>query len=160
MWRVSRLRELRKLHKISLLLGASLLVGAANTQYCSPAVFRSPVAPPFGNARVHALRCGVYRLRTPKTTLRLSTATNQKDRERGLMDVRVLPARAGMIFKFPKGDAVRVFWMKNTLIPLDMVFVRADGTVNNIAENVPATTPATPDMQIPRRYGFGQSVMW
>jgi len=144
--------------KVSFVLGALLLTGGA-PPYCSPAVFRSPVAPPFGNARAHAVHCGVYRLRTPNTMLLLSTAVNQKDRERGLMNVRALPARVGMIFKFPEGDAMRVFWMKNTLIPLDMVFVRADGSVNNIAANVPATTPAAPDKQIPRRYGFGQFVI-
>jgi len=40
----------------------------------------------------------------------------------------------GMIFPFdPPRDAS--FWMKNTLIPLDMIFVRADGSIANIAEN-------------------------
>ena len=40
----------------------------------------------------------------------------------------------GMIFPFdtPKFAA---FWMRNTLIPLDMIFVRADGTIDRIAEN-------------------------
>ena len=50
----------------------------------------------------------------------------------------------GMIFPFdPPRDAA--FWMKNTLIPLDMVFVRADGTIANIAENtVPLSLDAVP----------------
>ena len=40
----------------------------------------------------------------------------------------------GMLFPFdpPK---MAGFWMKNTLIPLDMIFIKADGTIANIAEN-------------------------
>ena len=40
----------------------------------------------------------------------------------------------GMIFPFP-APKVASFWMKNTLIPLDIIFVRTDGTIANIAEN-------------------------
>jgi hypothetical protein len=142
-----------------LLLSALLLSGGANPPYCRPNVFRPPAASPFGAGNRHEAGCRVYRVRAPRGTLLLAAATNQKDRERGLMDVRALPARVGMIFTFPGGDGMRVFWMKDTLIPLDMVFVRADGTVSEVAENVPATTHATPDAQIPRRFGVARSVI-
>ena len=48
----------------------------------------------------------------------------------------------GMIFPFPQ-PRVASFWMKNTVIPLDIIFVRADGTIESIADNtVPySTTP-------------------
>jgi uncharacterized membrane protein (UPF0127 family) len=101
----------------------------------------------------------VYTVRAPAATLTLSAAVTQKDRERGLMMVRSMPPRVGMIFAFEQGDAARAFWMKNTLIPLDMVFVKADGTVSGVADHVPAVTTATPDKDIPRRYGLGRYVI-
>jgi uncharacterized membrane protein (UPF0127 family) len=39
-----------------------------------------------------------------------------------------------MLFPFEK-PKIASFWMKNTLIPLDMIFVRADGSIDRIAEN-------------------------
>lgn len=58
-------------------------------------------------------------------------ALNDAQRSRGLMFVRVLPATTGMLFVY-EGDYPLSMWMKNTFIPLDMVFARADGTVTNV----------------------------
>ena len=56
---------------------------------------------------------------------------------RGLMFVRDLPADAGMLFVYD-GPGPRSMWMKNTYIPLDIVFVRDDGTIASIiAETEP-----------------------
>lgn len=52
----------------------------------------------------------------------------------GLMYRNEMPEDHGMLFIFPK-EQMRAFWMKNTFIPLDMVFIRADGTIVNIEEN-------------------------
>ena len=47
---------------------------------------------------------------------------------------------AGMIFPFPE-PKVASFWMKNTVIPLDIIFIRANGTIESIAENtIPYST--------------------
>lgn len=45
-----------------------------------------------------------------------------------------LAADAGMLFDFHNDD-FRAFWMKNTPLPLDMVFIRADGTISSISSN-------------------------
>jgi len=58
-------------------------------------------------------------------------------RERGLMYRSALADGAGMLFVFDE-EAEHAFWMKNTLIPLDMIFIRGDGTIAGIREN---TTP-------------------
>jgi hypothetical protein len=58
-------------------------------------------------------------------------AANDLDRERGLMHVRELPAGRGMLFLFDPPRFV-AFWMKNTFVPLDLVFIDAAGTIIHI----------------------------
>src|SRR5581483_5838670 len=60
-------------------------------------------------------------------------ALSPQQQQQGLMFRRVLPADAGMLFDFG-GERVAAFWMKNTLIPLDMVFIAGDGRVADIHE--------------------------
>jgi hypothetical protein len=61
-------------------------------------------------------------------------ARTDEERERGLMFRTALPEGQGMIFDFSPEQNVSM-WMKNTLIPLDMIFIRADGRILRIAEN-------------------------
>jgi uncharacterized membrane protein (UPF0127 family) len=61
-------------------------------------------------------------------------ARSFEQKRRGLMHVRELPERVGMLFVY-EDDDFHSMWMKNTYIPLDILFVRSDGTVANIARN-------------------------
>ena len=64
----------------------------------------------------------------------IELATNDAERSRGLMFRRELPEGRGMLFDFTPEQPVS-FWMHNTYIPLDMIFIRADGRILRIAEN-------------------------
>lgn len=64
----------------------------------------------------------------------VEVARSEEEQARGLMYRTALTPNAGMVFPFSP-PRFASFWMKNTLIPLDMLFVRADGTIDRIAEN-------------------------
>jgi uncharacterized protein len=61
-------------------------------------------------------------------------ATNETERARGLMFRKELPEGRGMLFDFQSDQPV-AFWMHNTYISLDMIFIRGDGSILRIAEN-------------------------
>jgi uncharacterized protein len=65
------------------------------------------------------------------------------DRQKGLMFRTELPEATGMLFVFP-AESQQSFWMRNTLIPLDIIFIRADKTILGIVEN------AAPKTETPR----------
>ncbi|HEV2643777.1 MAG TPA: DUF192 domain-containing protein [Candidatus Elarobacter sp.] len=109
--------------------------------------------------RGHAAECRVLEVRAGRTMLRLAVAATNAQREHGLMNVPFVPAGEGMLFAFPGSDELRGFWMKDTITPLDMVFVRTDGTITMIAENVPATKPGTPDDKVARRQALAKYVI-
>jgi uncharacterized protein len=69
---------------------------------------------------------------------------NDADRAKGLMYRRELPEGRGMLFDFHRDQEVS-FWMQNTYISLDMIFIRGDGQILRIEENtVPLSTRMIP----------------
>ena len=79
-------------------------------------------------------------------TFSVELVDNDADRAKGLMYRKSLPEGTGMLFDFHREQDVS-FWMQNTYIPLDMIFIRADGRIHRIAEN---TVPLSLE-QVPSR---------
>lgn len=70
-----------------------------------------------------------------RTEIRVDIADTRDERTKGLMFRKSMPHDEGMFFIFEKEEGLN-FWMKNTLIPLDMIFFDHDYKVINIAKNV------------------------
>jgi hypothetical protein len=98
------------------------------------------------------------RVAAPRAALQLKVAADENTRELGLMCVTHLRPQTGMIFVFDRDDQW-VFWMKNTLISLDMIWIHPDGRVDAVAARVPASTRSTPDDKVARRTGRGLYVI-
>lgn len=72
-------------------------------------------------------------------TFSVEMAVNDSERERGLMYRRFMPADRGMLFDF-KREAPVMFWMKNTYIPLDMIFISHAGIVTHFVTDAEPMT--------------------
>jgi uncharacterized protein len=75
--------------------------------------------------------------------VRLEIAADPAARARGLMGRREVPEGTGMVFLYPE-DVAEAFWMKNTLVPLSIAFVAADGRVVSVAEMTPCEADPCP----------------
>ena len=91
-------------------------------------------------------RTVAYRLEPangPTVTVRLELAADPAARARGLMGRRQVPEGTGMVFLYPT-DVAEAYWMKDTLVPLSIAFVAADGRVVSVAEMTPCTADPCP----------------
>jgi len=116
---------------LAVALAVATVAGAGLSQ---SGIFASPA---FAQAQPQA--------ETPPEPLTITTASGphafsaevmrtDEQRARGLMFRRYMPADRGMLFDFKEEQPV-MMWMKNTYLPLDMVFISRNGTVINVAEN-------------------------
>jgi uncharacterized membrane protein (UPF0127 family) len=100
-------------------------------------VAAGPVRPAGLQALEIASKTGVH-------VFSVEIADNDADRAKGLMFRKELPEGMGMLFDFKREQDVS-FWMQNTYISLDMLFIRGDGTILRIAENTePLSTRMVP----------------
>ncbi len=73
-------------------------------------------------------------IKVKNRVMQVEIARTPSELSRGLMNRESLPGDSGMLFVFPD-NGVHPFWMKNTLIPLDMVWINSTGEVVYIYEN-------------------------
>ena len=113
-------------------MGRVWLAAAAALMGCSPqaAVPAPPARSPAGLDQL------ALTIRSAGKTHRFTVevARSPQEQSQGLMYRQSLAPDRGMIFPYDPPQPVG-FWMKNTLIPLDMIFIRPDGTIASIAAN-------------------------
>jgi uncharacterized protein len=122
----------------------------------------------------HAAPCRLdqVQLRNDLTevSFNIELADSQPERSRGLMFREHLPRNSGMLFVFERPQRV-AFWMKNTLIPLDMIFVDKTGTITLVHEGaIPGNETPIPggdsvfavleiNAGLARRYGISKGTV-
>ncbi len=83
-------------------------------------------------------------------SFQIELARNDADRARGLMFRQSMPANQGMLFDFERDQMVSM-WMRNTFIPLDMLFVFADGRIHRIEQRTEVQSERTISSGVPVR---------
>jgi hypothetical protein len=98
---------------------------------------------------------GIAHISTPKGSVILAEIADSPDkRAQGLMNRPSIEMNQGMLFQFPE-LGYWTFWMKNTKIPLDILWLDKTGTIIHIEPNVPICTRT--DDHCPRYYSHKQS---
>ena len=78
----------------------------------------------------------MIKIKLGDTEYNVKEARTQEEKQKGLMNVKELPSNEGMIFYYDEPDLVEM-WMKDTLIPLDIIFINEDQEVIAIEKGQP-----------------------
>jgi len=85
-------------------------------------------------------------------------AANDRSRQVGLMNRRAMAPQHGMLFVFPQ-ERTHCMWMRDTLIPLSVAFLDADGVIINIEDMRPQTED-NHCAKVPARYALEMNLGW
>lgn len=121
----------------------ALLLAAASLGALAQAPQRLPQIP---------LQAGLHRIQA-------QVAQSEQERAIGLMHVREMPQHEGMLFVFEQAGQ-QCFWMRNTLIPLSIAFLRDDGSIVNIAEMKALDDKSNHCSAEPVRYALEMNAGW
>jgi len=113
---------------------------------CTP---RDPAQAPLAERSAAGLEQAPLTIRSASGTHRFTVEIARSPREQanGLMHRQSLAPDRGMLFPYDPPQLAS-FWMKNTLIPLDIIFIRADGTIARIgADTVPLSLDPVPSLE-------------
>ncbi|MFM8375741.1 MAG: DUF192 domain-containing protein [Phenylobacterium sp.] len=98
-----------------------------------PGAFAGPAC--VGNPELKPLQPLTVQTAKGEHRFLVEVADTDRERELGLMCRRSLAADRGMLFDFGRERPDTAFWMRNTLIPLDIIYIRRDGVVRSIVRN-------------------------
>lgn len=132
---VTALRPLRQLLS-ALAVGAVVLAAACGTDDSGPMLHPSVDGYP-------AAVLGITGADGTTATVQVRVADTAERKSHGLMEVPDLPDGTGMLFVYPQ-DHQGSFWMKNTLVPLDIAFISADGEILQILTMQPCQADPCP----------------
>ncbi len=95
------------------------------------------------------------RLLTPKGYISVEVADEPEERAKGLSDREYLDKNEGMLFVFDQTSTENCFWMKDTLIPLDMIWLDENKIVVTVEQNItPDTFPTSFCPEQPAAFGL------
>jgi uncharacterized membrane protein (UPF0127 family) len=92
-------------------------------------------------------------------TVYVEVVRKRRDIRHGLMYRQHMPPDQGMLFLMGE-NVVHTFWMKNTLIPLDMIFIKSDKTIAGIVENTEPLTTERRSVDEPSLYVLEVNAGW
>lgn len=119
---------------------------------------RCPADPIFGGVRL-PIRKLTFPDAPATATLDVELATTAEQQQRGLMYRTHMPEDAGMLFVFGAPE-IHTFWMRDTCISLDMMFITDDGVVAGIVESAPTLDDDAQSIPCPVSYVLEVNAGW